>query len=326
MSAWRILFLNAHPLYASCLADGLRQIGCDVTIVDPGSVPRQEQGNMVGEQIDVIRPDIVISIGYVEHYMDARAVFDAISRRRVYHVYWATEDRPFHQKISLPCARFAHAVFSIDLECLPAYRALGIPAEFLPFACNPALHRVYPKENLPVHDLVLIAHNTPAHHTYRARSLINLLQPFMYGDYDLAVWGYRWDKPYARGLTLPPRFYQGVLSYEEAARAPGWANIMLGPQWDAHSRTQASCRTFEILGAAGFLLTADVPGVRHFFENGVHLVTTDGPARTKALVDRYLADAEARGAIAARGRALVYAEHTYLHRARQFPAAIERWR
>lgn len=326
MSGWRILFLNASPLYADGLAAGLREAGHEVHLFDPTSMPRYCHGEAVASMIEAVRPEIAVSMGHAEFFMDAAAVFAEIKRHGIFHVYWATEDRPFHRQISLPCAAYAQAVLTIDSGSLPHYQARGIPAEVLPFACNPAIHHDYPPDPALVHDLVLIAHNTPAGGTYRQKSLINLLLPFLDGGYDLAVWGAAWDQPFVRGLTLPARFYQGVLSYEDAARAVSSAKIVLGPQWDAFSATQVSCRTFEILGSGGFLLTADVPGVRYFFRHGIHLLTTDSPGRTKTLVQQYLADEAGRRGIAAQGRNLVYARHTYLHRARQFEAAMERWR
>ena len=326
MSVWRILFLNAHPLYANGLAAGLRQIGHDVRIFDPGPIPRYLHGRAVGELIDAVRPDIVLSMGHVEHFMDSTAVFDAIRHRRSYHVYWATEDRSFHERISLPCARSARAVFTLDAGCLPRYRTLGIPADLLPFACNPAVHHGYPIDRTLAHDLVLLGNNTPAWGAYRQKALIDLLQPFLGGGYDLAVWGYGWEEPFAAGYTLPKRFHYGRLSYEDAVRAACSARIVLGPQWDASSPTQVSCRTFETLGAGGFLLTSDVPGVRALFQDGVHLATTDSPGRTNALVEHYLSSQDERRAIAARGQSLVHAQHTYVHRACQFTAAVSRWR
>lgn len=326
MSVWRILFLNSHPLYANGLAAGLSQIGHEVHIFNPALVPRQQHGQAVGQLIDSLRPDIVISVGYVNHFMDAAAVLSAIRCRPVFHVYWATEDRPFHDQISVPCARFAHAVFTLDSGCIPRYQSLGLPAEVLPFACNPAMHHTYPPNASFAHDIVLLCNNTPAGGTFRQTSLINLLQPFLGGGYDLAVWGHNWESPFADGVILPPRYYHGVLSYESSVKAASSAKIVLGPQWDIFSPTQVSCRTFETLGAGGFMLTSDVSGVHHFFQHNVHLVTTDCPARTKELIDRYLADAAGRRVIAVQGQCLVHNQHTYLQRARQFTEAITRWR
>jgi len=306
------------------LAAGLNQAGHKVHLFDPTTIPRYCHGEAVSQLIEDIHPDLVVNMGQMDFFMDAEAVLDQIRRHRVFHVYWATEDRPFHRRVSVPFARFAQVVLTIDASCVPYYQAMGLQADILPFGCNPAIHCHREPEPILAHDLALIAHNTPAGGTYRPRSLTNLLLPFLSGDYDLAVWGCGWDRPFAKGLTLPTRFYHGILSYEDAAKAASSAQIILGPQWDAVSPTQVSCRTFETLGSGAFLLTADVPGVRRFFQDGVHLATTDSPARTKALVEQYLPAMAERKAIAACGQSLVHAKHTYLERAQQFQTIIER--
>ncbi len=325
MSGWRILFLNPSPLYRLGLADGLTQEGHEILFFDPNSLPRFRHAEAVASIIAQSAPDLALSIGNMAFHTDTEAVYGEIRRRGLFHVYWATEDKPFHARVSLPCARNAQGVFTIDAGCLPAYVKLGIPAALLPFACNPAVHLPSAPEPGLAHDLAMVAHNTPAQGSFRARSLHDLLLPFLDGGYDLAVWGCGWEQPFARGLKLPKHFHYGVLPYEEAARAVASAKIVLGPQWDDSSPTQVSCRTFETLAAGALLVTSDVPGVRHLFADGTHLLVSDGPARSRELVDRFLDDANGRAAIAASGRDLVLERHTYRHRAGQFTETVGRW-
>ena len=324
MGNWRILFLNPAPLYVHGLAAGLRQMGHEVVVFEPSKTPPHLHGDVVGRLIELYDFDLAISIGHLKFFMNAEAVLAEIVRRRIYHVYWATEDRTFHERISLPWAGRAQAVMTIDQDCLGAYRALGLPAEFMPFACNPAIHCRRPPDPRFRHDLALIAHNTlaPAG-SHRPGCLLNLLLPFLEGGYDLAVWGCGWEKPFAGDFKLPRSLYHGVLSYEDSIRAASSARIVLGPQWEEESPTQVSCRTFETLGAGAFLLTSDVPGIQRFFIPGAHLEVTHSPACTKNIVDKYLGDNGARQIIAAQGQAKAYAEHTYLHRAQQLIAFVE---
>ncbi|MGE4553694.1 MAG: glycosyltransferase [Desulfovibrionaceae bacterium] len=73
-------------------------------------------------------------------------------------------------------------------------------------------------------------------------------------------------------------------------------------------------RVFDVPACGAFLLTDRRRQMDELFEPGVEMAVYDDPDHIVPLVERYLADAPARTALAQAGRRRVLAEHTYDHR------------
>jgi hypothetical protein len=108
---------------------------------------------------------------------------------------------------------------------------------------------------------------------------------------------------------------------EDCVRLMNRARIVLNIHAGDFPDTET--RVFEAMGSGGFLLSErlseDSP-----FRDGEHLVECDDEAGLVEKIGYYLAHDEERRAIAERGHAVALTDHTYLARARQIAAVLER--
>ncbi|MDQ7835250.1 MAG: glycosyltransferase [Humidesulfovibrio sp.] len=82
-------------------------------------------------------------------------------------------------------------------------------------------------------------------------------------------------------------------------------------------------RVFDVPAAGAFLLTDHRRQIERLFEPETEIALYRDVEEIRPLVERFLADPEARERIAGAGRARVLAEHTYEHRLSALMAAIE---
>lgn len=141
-----------------------------------------------------------------------------------------------------------------------------------------------------------------------------LLKPLVENNYNVVIWGEGWDKinPRIFGFKVKESQLRGKLSYLNTNDVYSSAKIILGFQNNINELTQ---RTYEVLGARGFLLAPATKAVTEKFEHKKHLVVSDSEDETLKLVDYYLKNDSERKQIAANGQNLVYSKHTYTDRA-----------
>ncbi len=129
-------------------------------------------------------------------------------------------------------------------------------------------------------------------------------------EHDLAVVGQGWEEteavqPYWRGDRIANR---------DLAAAYAGAAIVLNDSWaDMRREGFIPNRVFDVLAAGGYVVSDDVAGLADVFGDAVP-VYRDG-VELRDAIERSLADPAARAERAARGRAIVLAEHTFDHRA-----------
>lgn len=166
---------------------------------------------------------------------------------------------------------------------------LGIPAVWLPAACDPELH-----------------HGPP--------------QPV---QYDVAYVGS--EGGLARGIFLQslreryPRSYLDAAPYQRMPAIYGAARI--GVNWgygDFPDRNTFNMRCFEIMAAGALCLTPIVQdsSIEALgYRDREHLALYRTPAEVPGMIDYYLNHEEERARIAAAGMRHTLAHHTYTHRA-----------
>ena len=203
--------------------------------------------------------------------------------------YWAI-DTHVDLAWSVERARRCNLVFAAQKNGAEWLRLTGVEqARWLPLACDPDLHRPHavPKQ----WDWAFIGNMFPG----RRQEVIERLAR-------------RFDKHFV-----------GQLYFDALAR--GWSAAKVGV--NASLVDDVNMRVFEVLGCGTMLLTNDVGeiGQAELFEDGVHLVTYQTVEDAEEKLAYYLEHEEERARIAAAGRALVVAQHTYLHRMREILAA-----
>ena len=122
------------------------------------------------------------------------------------------------------------------------------------------------------------------------------------------------------------RFVRGEwIDKDELRRYYSSADVVLADHWeDMRDEGFIANRVFDALASGAFVISDRVRDMDLVLDGGV--ATFDDPAELPPLVERYLADPDARRELAARGRAAVLARHTFDHRAAAIIAEIERLR
>ncbi len=169
--------------------------------------------------------------------------------------------------------------------------------------------RFYPDPTGPHHGLLYVAN-------HRAdRPVIEWLLPT---EHDLAVYGRGWDE-----AGLDPRHHRGVhIPNVGLHRYYGAADIVLNDTWaDMRAAGFISNRIYDALASGAFVLSDPVTGIDREFDGAVPTFSDEHALR--AAVEHYLAAPEERAALAARGRRIVLAEHTFTQRAGTLIAALQ---
>ncbi|MEG6616325.1 glycosyltransferase [Peptococcaceae bacterium 1198_IL3148] len=308
----RILFLEDDPQYVHGLPDGFRELGCDVMV----------QASVNKEELKLIyhlfKPDVIFTCGWGKLHSkeNLKLIGNFTEDHRLTHCYWATEDPRWTEEWSLPFVEMAKPthIFTIDPDSVDMYRQKGFISAYLPWACNPQYHQpVAPKEEYRC-DIAVVATAGITWSGFRKKAVNILMKPLVKNGYNIKVWGKRWDEQHecVLGFTVPSKYLQGKLPYEETNAVYSSAKIVLGIQ---NRVDELNSRTFEIMGAGGFMLAPDTEGIRKYFTPDKHLAVSGSEQQTLEMVDYYLKHAGKRQKIAYQGRQLVIDKHTYRDRA-----------
>lgn len=314
----RYLFSNSGPVITHGLGRALMEMGENVRMINLSAAP--DPRNCLEESLQEFQPDYVLTEGGWGNLYSM--LFPILTEKQVPHVFWAIEDPPYFDSISLPFAKKSALTFTTAAECLPLYHRMRIEAFLLMFACLPSFHRKVEQTAKFQSDCIFIGNNY-AQFSARQRGIKTILQPLIERKYDVKVYGYDWWVDSTYPFHIPPSVYGGYVSYDETPSVYANAKIVLGINSVDTSRTMMSMRAFEVMGCGAFFLTQWTPAVESYFKNGVHLVWSKSPEETIRLVDYYLEHPEKREEIARNGQMEVYSRHTYQHRVKDMQQALQ---
>ncbi|MBI4536547.1 MAG: glycosyltransferase [candidate division NC10 bacterium] len=265
------------------------------------------------ETVRRTRPSILLCAGGERIFP---GTIEAARRAGVVTALWTIDPvKPADPRIAL--APHFDFVFCGGTEMIEALRhaPLRRPACWLPFACDPDLHRSVPlsseEQHRYGHDIAFVG----SLHADMYPNRIEMLEAL--ADLDLAIWG-----PGAQELGNPGlrRKVRGAEARHEVwTRVYSASRIVLcahyaGPGPQSH---QASPRVYEALACGAFLLCDDRKDVRALFQDGVDLSIFKDPAALRHKALHYLAHETERDEVARHGQATVLASHTYSHRVRR---------
>lgn len=317
----RFLFVNSAPIISHGLGQGFRLIGEEVKIINT-ALEYSKNIMFLPKLLDEYKPDFAFTEGGVSLQ---RILFPALRDKRVKHIYWAIEDPPDFQNLSLPYAKQSHYVFTPAQECIAWYKTNDIVAHYLNFACLPTFHKRVKADARYAHDIIFVGNNYKRHQS-RVEGREIILKPLIEKNFNIKVYGNNWWLDPYYDYVLESKFYGGYLPYEELPAAYSSAKIVLGMHSVNTSKTMMSMRTFEVLGCGAFYLTQWTPAIENLFENRKHLVWSKSAEETVDLVNYYLKHEREREKIARQGQEYVYRYHTYLHRAKDVMRVIEKGR
>jgi spore maturation protein CgeB len=312
--------------------NALRDLGHQVNTIDrkkdiPKNINNKYQ--YISKIIDKIKPDIVFTIGRPELHVDLKMLKSICGKKNIFHVYWATEDRTFHDKYSLKIANDFDFIFTPANECIEDYRQMGKPAALLRYGCYPALHRSMEpvkkfKTDITIaatyHPLIndkyvkenVIGYENDGEVDLRKECINKIVMPLIDKDYNVTVWGQGWEK------IIPSKYVKGYLNYESIPALYNSAKIVMGLEWDNISETKTTGRPFEVLGCKSLFLTYRTKALSNIFTDRTHLILTESKDETLEMVDYYLNNREAQIKVAEEGQREVYKKHTNYHRAARF--------
>jgi spore maturation protein CgeB len=159
------------------------------------------------------------------------------------------------------------------------------------------------------HDLLFVGNSRKKY-----RKIMKDLLPT---NYDLAVYGKNWKRfigrKYIKGKHIP---------YNELRKAYSSTKILLNDHWDdMREKGFISNRIFDGFASGAFLLSDDIKGADHLFDDA--LITYNTPEQLNRLIEYFLLNEEERINNARRGREIVIKNHTFSKRAEQILKAIE---
>lgn len=310
----KILFIEAAKQYLLGLPSGFEKNGCRVKIMT--DIEEEELVRVLKE----FEPDLAVTTGWTKIHTKAKLqiLHRLLKKYDVKHAYWATEDPRWRQKWSYYYIETTHPdyIFTIDRASIPFYQNLGYSAHHLPWACNPDFHKPGGQRDQFSCDIAVVATAGVTWDSYRKNSVQILLKPLIEKEYDVLIWGARWDKlnPDLIGFDVPAKFLRQKLPYLDTNDVYSSAKIVLGFQ---NTFTELNSRTFEVLAAQGFLLAPHTPAIEETFIPGKHLACSASSEETLEKIDYFLKHEEERKNIALLGQKEVYSNHTYTHRAEE---------
>lgn len=312
----------------------LSDVGNYVVIEDLNNFDYKNIPNHMLNCIDKIKPDIIFSIGRPEVHSIPIEILQNICREKgILNVYWATEDRTYHQKYSMQMAKYFDYIFTPAIECVQNYKTMGKGSSLLMYGCLPSMHRKCNNEPNLSSDITIAATYYPGMNCNYVKNVIkeqendneinqrkisfeNIVYPLIEKGYKISCWGNGWEN------VVPRECVKGYYPYENISTLYSSTKIVLGLEWDNVSSTKTTGRPFEVLGSNSFYLSLRTKALSNLFVDRTHLALSSSSNETLDIVKYYLNNDKERMHIANEGQKEVYAKHTYFHRAGEFMNAL----
>lgn len=255
------------------------------------------------------KPDLVFALAQAPLIPEA---IDELRRHGIPTAFWFVEDFRHMAYWKGLVSRY-DAVFPFQTdECFREMEAAGVRhVHYLPAAADPEIHRPL---SLSPEDQDLFGSDVSfmgAAYYNRRRMLTGLI------DFDFRIWGEGW--PDAGPLEGAVQRNGVRITAEDAVRIYNATKINVNLHSSAYHEgvnpvgDSVNPRTFEIAACGGFQLVDRRSLLSDLFGED-EMAAFEDLETLRDGVRRYLADQEARAAMAGRARARVLAEHTYTHR------------
>ena len=186
------------------------------------------------------------------------------------------------------------------------------PVEVMLQATDVNRFRPVPVDPRHAHDVAVVAKSRDVFRSSVADALAVGIRPAIYGN--------GWE-----AFVDPTLVVADYVPNEELPIVYSSIGVLLTDHWDTmHEWGFVSNRLFDALACDTPVIAPELPEINELFAGAV--LTYREPGELRAIVDTALADRPAARERAARGRALVVAQHTFDHRAEQFLDALRRHR
>lgn len=228
---------------------------------------------------------------------------------------WYPDDPRYFESLSKHIAPLYDVVFTASEKFLSRYRNVGVKrVEYLPFACEPTVHRPVALSARETRDLSSDICFVGTYSRKRAK-LIAVLEK---SGLKIKVWGEYW-----RYFKEGENFHSPVsgLALTKVFNA---AKIVLNIHTESDLAFKANMRVFEASGCRSFLLSDRPWSLERSFVPGEELACYMNEVDLVRLARHYLSFPGERAAIAARAQQRAYSDHTYDLRAKSILAAVSK--
>lgn len=263
MSKLKILFTNNAPLIKYGIAEGFKQLGHEVYMMEDEynmwGKPKPEQIELFRKFFNNVKPDVCFSETFAEFNEE---IFIYTKNKGVPHIFWAVDDvwepnKPLNgnwNTIGNHWSNYADIVCTTTVERLDYYKSKNKKAGLLLFACNPEFHKKTLLNREFETDIIFVGNN----YKDRSEKFENFLQPLIEKGYKVKIYGNEWwvDKNYPVNLLNNKDVYSGYLPYELLPAAYSSAKIVLGLNLSEGSKTQTSMRMTESMAVGGGILVS----------------------------------------------------------------------
>ena len=268
---------------------------------------KEEMNDRLVKTTTAFRPDLLFVIKGDDIFPQTLQRLKALGGLRL--VNWAVDDpfSPSYPDIA-PGIPYYDGFFIPDRSYELRLKQGGArEVKFLPFACNPAVHRTISLtsgERRRFGSAVCFVGTVHRSRIDVLGSLIGL---------DLAIWGEPFQDPEATVLQAK---YRGRAGQKQLAKIYNASRIALNPH-HPQAVEGTNMRTFEAAACGIFQLTDRKRYLEETFAFGEEIVCYEDPREVAGLVRYYLSHEEERRSIALRMQEKVLREHTYRHRMQQ---------
>jgi len=243
-------------------------------------------------------------------------------------LWWVSDDSWMFDAISKKIAPYFHWVVTADSMSFKKYQKIGYKNVIhSQYGCN---HFYYKKQDLPkIYDVTFIGQP----HSVRGRMVKKLKE----AGINVQCWGYGWPSGVLAQEDMPKVFSQSKINLNfnmssgsllkkfgsiflkhRGERGERKLKINNPKNWPDNFksflgslRPQIHCRSFEVLGCGGFLLTDDADNFKDYYQNGKELVIFKNFKDLVKKIKYYLNHEQEREIIARAGYERTMKDHTY---------------
>jgi hypothetical protein len=280
------------------LREAFERIGHTLEL-DYLAIPSSERGETIFRTIGEFEPSLLFT---QIQGPDALSVADLLRIREYYPtlpiVNWNGDvwERGLTTPEMLDILHCVDLQLVINASVLPLYADAGIRAAFWPFGYEP--YSTPLPRNVPAFDVVYLANNYSEHRNELGKLLRSL-------PYRVGLYGGGWtlldgDGENTYDFTMGEALYRNAKLTISDNQFPSAAGYL-------------SNRIFQAMAAGCFVLQQYVTEIERYtgFVDGVHYIGFREMSELPGLIDKWLADDERRGQIAANGQRFVQAAHNF---------------
>lgn len=249
------------------------------------------------------RPDLVLVIKGEALLPDTLHWFSEKLKTKT--ALWYPDDPRYFDSLSKIVSPYYSFIFTPAMRFVDEYRKVGAKhAEFLPFACEPSIHRRIPLSQGDIEKFGCDISFVGTFSWTRAKAIAALEAK----GFRIKVWGAYWR------YFKPRRNISGPVSGRVLTKIFNASKIVLNVHQGSDLKLKANMRVFEAAGCGSLLLTDNAPIVERHFIPGREVVCFANEGEMVELASTFLESRNDGNEVSSRANDRAYKDHTYTQR------------